>query len=195
MKATEETVVNEETGEMQVNQNALALAQSYDMVAVDSSKQFIHLRPNCAAAGGVFLIGDSIFAKEVKCSLIAVKSIRNAAFFTKSGEIPKYQDWAQILFVDEKYKNLKSTLVKTRSIAGIVGLVQSAMAKGNSPVGVSFTMRFADASGKNEKGESFSYKYVQFEQNEEESPVKQMALDARAAIDSGELLFPEIQSN
>lgn len=174
---------------------SVVIATSTELLAADVSKSFIHLRPNCSSSSGMFFCGDTQFGKEVKGSLIAVKAIKNAAFFTKSGEVPNYQDWAQVLFVDEKYKNLKTTLVKTRSIAGVVGLVQSALAKNESPVGISFTMRFADASGKNEKGDTFNYKYVTFEKNEEESPVKQMAIDARAAIETGELEFPSVESS
>jgi len=169
------------------------LASSNDVLSMEN-KSFIHVRNDCSASGGCFKVGDTTIGKEMKACLIAVMPLKNVALFTKKGEEPKYQDWVHLLFVDEKYGNLKSTLIKTRSILGIIGLIRAAMAVNESPIGLSFVMRFADAEGKNEKGETFKYKYIVFDKSDDVSLHKQTAIDVRGMIDSGLMAFPSLDS-
>jgi len=180
--------VNAETGEM-----FPTLASSNDVLSMEN-KSFIHVRNDCSASGGCFKVGDTVIGKEMRACLIAVMPLKNTALFTKKGEEPKYQNWVHLLFIDEKYGNLKSTLIKTRSILGIIGIIKAAMAVNESPIGLSFVMRFADAEGKNEKGETFKYKYVIFDKNDELSPHKQTAIDTRQMIDDGIMAFPSLES-
>jgi hypothetical protein len=181
--------VDTETGEQ-----FPTLASSNDVLSMQN-KSFIHIQPDCSASAGRFKIGDTDIGKEMKATLIAVMPHKNVAMFTKKGEEPKYQDWVHLLFVDEKHGNLKSTLIKTRSILGIIKLIQAAMAVNESPIGLSFVMRFADATGKNpDTGEVFKYKFLTFEKNESKSEYEQMAIDIRKQIDTGLMDFPSLDS-
>jgi hypothetical protein len=181
--------VDTETGEQ-----FPTLASSNDVLSMQN-KAFIHIQPDCSASAGRFKIGDTDIGKEMKATLIAVMPHKNVAMFTKKGEEPKYQDWVHLLFVDEKHGNLKSTLIKTRSILGIIKLIQAAMAVNESPIGLSFVMRFADATGKNpDTGEVFKYKFLTFEKNESKSEYEQMAIDIRHQIDTGLMEFPSLDS-
>ena len=182
--------VDEATGEQ-----FPTLASSNDVLAF-KNKSFVHVQPDCSASGGRFKIGDTEICKEMKATLIAVMPYKDYAPFTKKGEEPKPQDWVHLLFVDEKYGNLKSTLIKTRSINGIIKLIQAAMAKNEDSVGLSFTMRFADVTGKNDAtGEVFKYKYIVFEKNDtKNAEYEELAINIRHQIDTGLMDFPSLQS-
>lgn len=167
------------------------------IVEFDSSveSQFIHIRNDCSAGGGIFKVGDNPFAKSVSGTLIAARVFKNIALFTKKGEESKPQDWVQILFVDEKYHNLKSTLIKTRSISQFAQFINSIKAVNENPCGVSFTMRFNDAEGANgSTGDKFKYKYLTFERNETDGSHKPRAMAVKALLDAGTIHFPGFEN-
>lgn len=185
--------INQETGEV-LSETALALSKAMPLDFANKNTHFIHVRNDCSASGGCFKVGSTVIAKSMSCALIAVRAFKDTPLFTKKGQEPQPKDWVQVLFVDEKHGNLKSTLIKTRSISGFIGLIQSALAVDKNPVGMSFTMRFADSEGENEKGEKFKYKFIEFEQNDSDSPYKDLATETYEKIQQGLLDYPNFDN-
>lgn len=184
--------IDAESGEI-LNPVAIALSKAQEVSFSPEAQGFVHVRNDCSAAGGCFKVGDSVIAKSITATLIAARVMKDAAPFVKKGEVPKLQDWVQILFVDNKYGNLKSTLIKTRSISSFSALINAAKAVNESPVGIEFSMRFMDAEGENETGK-FKYKYIAFERSEGESQYKQLAIDTRTKLDSNEMQWPSFDN-
>jgi len=185
--------VNTDGGEI-LSPTAVALAKAQDVSFAPDTLSFVHIRNDCSAAGGCFKVGDSVIAKSITATLIAARVMKDAAPFVKKGELPKLQDWVQLLFVDNKYGNLKSTLIKTRSVSSFSQLINAAKAVNESPVGIEFAMRFMDAEGENEAGK-FKYKYIAFERSESESQYKQLAIDTRTKLDSGDIQWPSFDND
>jgi len=195
MSANKEVAVTTENGTQItehgeiINNVALAIKNAKRISFNADAIEFVHVRNDCGASGGFFKVGNTQLCESMNATYIDAQAIANVDPFVKKGESPKPTDWVQILFVDNEYGNLKSTLIKTRSISEFRDLVMQAMAVKEDLAGMAFEMSFLGAVGENEQGK-FSYKYLTFKKLKKESQYKELALSIKAKLDSGEVLYP-----
>ena len=172
-----------------VNDVALVIKNAKRISFNADAIEFVHVRNDCSVAGGCFKVGNTQLCESMNATYIDAQMIFNVDPFVKKGEAPKPTDWVQILFVDNEYGNLKSTLIKTRSISEFHNFIMQAMAVKEDLAGMAFEMSFAVAAGENEQGK-FNYKYLTFKKLKKESQYKEKALEIKAKLDSGDVLYP-----
>ena len=178
-----------EHGEI-INDVQLALKNAKRITFNAEAEEFVHVRNDCSGAGGWFKVGNTPLCEVMSATYIDAQAFFNVDPFVKKGEQPKPTDWVQILFVDNDYGNLKSTLIKTRSIGEFRDLIMQAMAVKEDLTGSAFEMSFESATGEDGKGGSFKYKYLVFKKQKKESAYKELALKIKSKLDSGEILYP-----
>ncbi len=87
------------------------------------SQGIIEIRTDCKEAK--FKIGkDGFFAERIEATFIASREIKDIVLFS----LPDVKEWAQVLFIDHKRNNVKSTLIKTASLSEL-RLLQSIYAE------------------------------------------------------------------
>ena len=189
----------DENGEVIKNSvMVLSQAKTMNLATGDLAEQFkdtfFHVRNDCSASGGVFKMSDTVLAKSFNATLITCRMFPMCDPFVKTGEMPNPQDWAQILFIDNDKKNLKSTLIKTRSLGNFHQLLKASIAMGENPVGMNFVMRFADDTGTDKDGKPFKYKFLQFEKQDSQSEFKTRALEVAEMLETGKMPYPSFDN-